>query len=229
MDLGYGIAEKMGGEDGLNLLMAILKVNLPFTFINGAQCYGPFVLQLIHVYHEASPFHQNMIKDVMAMPYNSGDINVAGDTAHEMDNKGLSHAMRARQSENAVINRMTSYDRLQVSKNKLFGPRLKKHTVENQISIPVSTNDLTHIYRSTGMILRNDIISMSKESLPYNKYCKTSSEPVLLPLQILDECTLDVGFYLMRRCAIDLGLYGLSEKDLTDVALMAWRGMISGP
>ncbi len=41
--LAISLAERLGGPDGYNLLLAAVKMSLPYSFVNGAASYGPYV------------------------------------------------------------------------------------------------------------------------------------------------------------------------------------------
>ena len=71
--------------------------------------------------------------------------------------------------------------------------------------------DEGHIYPTAGHILRRKRISLEENSISINVY---THKPVVLPTSILDECSIDVGKYLLVRYMARERLFNITEKDI---------------
>ena len=51
-------AERLGGPDGYDLVVAAVKESLKFSFVNNATSYAPYCVQLLHQHFSARYFHK---------------------------------------------------------------------------------------------------------------------------------------------------------------------------
>ena len=92
--LAISLAERIGGEEGYDLLLASVKDSLPFSFLNGASSYASFCLHLLIYHYSASPFHQAMKKTLYTTSHGNSTVNFALDTQREMDHQAALKGFR---------------------------------------------------------------------------------------------------------------------------------------
>lgn len=81
------VAERIGGVDGYNLLLASVKSSLRFSFLNGASSYAGFCVRLLIEHYKTSHVHKNMKMTLFSTPHNDSDVNFGLDTAREIDHR----------------------------------------------------------------------------------------------------------------------------------------------
>ena len=66
--LAVSLAERLGGQQGYQLLLAAVKATLSFPFVNGASSYGPYCLQLLYHHYSAGHFHSKLKETLYTTP-----------------------------------------------------------------------------------------------------------------------------------------------------------------
>ena len=110
--VAVSLAERLGGSQGYQLLLSVIKSSLPFSFVNGATCYAPYCVQLLHTHYSAGLFHQNMKMSLFSTPVGQSKVNYASDTKREIDHISAVKAFRPAKNMSSVIKRMSDIDHL---------------------------------------------------------------------------------------------------------------------
>ncbi|CAC5361528.1 unnamed protein product [Mytilus coruscus] len=53
-------AERLGGSEGYSLMLAAVKMSLPFAFLNGSTSYAAYAVNLLHEHYKSGKFYQNV-------------------------------------------------------------------------------------------------------------------------------------------------------------------------
>ena len=75
--LAVSLAERLGGQQGYQLLLAAVRATLPFSFVNGASSYGPYCLQLLYHHYSAGHFHSKLKETLSTTPIGKSQKNFA--------------------------------------------------------------------------------------------------------------------------------------------------------
>ncbi|KAH3719672.1 hypothetical protein DPMN_062526 [Dreissena polymorpha] len=103
-------AERLGGPQGYNLLLAALKSSLPFSFQNGESSYAAFPTKLLHEYYKSGIYYQNMKHSLFSTPIRGSKVNCLFDIQREMDHKDALKAFRSGSTVASVLPRMSLID-----------------------------------------------------------------------------------------------------------------------
>ena len=210
--LAISLAERLGGADGYNLLLATIKEYLPFAFVNGATSYAPFCLELLHQHHRNGPFYQNMKAHLFSTPLKESNVNFATDTKRELEHIDCMKGFRSGSTLNSVLKKMSLVDSL----NEVHGirnPHPQKEDKVDTLGWTITTKDMDFVLPTTSLILRQHGITFEECNQPHNVYSK---EKLVLSSAYLDKNCLDVGKYMMQKYAVKEDLYKLSTADLKD-------------
>lgn len=85
--VAIAIAERIGGPDGYNLMLASVKSSLAFSFLNGASSYGAFCIRLLFEHSLCAPFHKRMKETLFSQLHNNSSVNFGLDTCREIDHR----------------------------------------------------------------------------------------------------------------------------------------------
>ena len=212
--VGLAFAERLGGNDGYNLLLAIVKRALPFAFLNGSSSYALFSTQLLHQHYKCGPFCKNLKASLFTSPHKESDLNFGLDTQREMDHQDVSRSFRSSATLSSVIPKMSNVDFLVqelqsiVRQEQLIDRDQDEGSARSQsdlLSINLSTNDQSYIYRAAAMILRQGGISHVVDTKLRNIYDKNDK---VFSSALLDRESLDVGTFLIKKCIAKEQLFG---------------------
>ena len=207
--IAIALAERLGGPDGYQLMLAAVKHSLLFSFVNCATSYAPFCVKLLFHHYSAGHFHRCLKQTLFTTPIKASSRNFSTDTKREMDHLDALKGFRSGSTISSVSVRMSLIDSLNQSVHK---KDLEKPMVDDdKLGWEINEVDESHIYPTAGLILRRKGISLEENSIPINVY---THKPVVLPTSILDECSLDVGKYLLMRYMARERLFNITEKDI---------------
>ncbi len=211
------MAERMGGRDGYQLLLAVVKSSLSFQFLNGASAYAPLCTRLIYEYYKAGIFHQNLKHSLFSTPIGNSTVNFATDAKREMEHISAIKLLRSGSTEASVIRRMSLIDSLTAVSKHQASMRSFNEVVEapeRDLEWSFPETDLKYITRTANLILRRGALNSDTCDVPLNVY---THEVTVLSAGILDHNTQQVGEYLITRFAAAQGLFGMTESDLPDI------------
>ena len=219
--VGIQLAERIGGQQGYNLLLALVKTSLPFSFLNGASSYAGFCVKLLYEHYQSSYFHKCMKESLFTTPHKGFASNFALDAQREMDHRDAIKSFRSSGSIESILPRMSVIDDLQAIRkvrSAVYQNSTDKTKVTNQenhyLGKTISEKDLKFASRCAQMILRKDILSTAKDSVPKNMYQKN---PQPLTECILDSETKEIGNYLIKKYICKIKLGGTDSNDCPDV------------
>ena len=130
--VGLSIAERMGGTQGYNLLLSIVKTSLPFAFVNGAASYGKFSIHLLCEHFSAGYFHQQLKASLFSTPHRGSDTNFSLDSQREMDHRDALKAFRPSAALEAIVPRMSVIDILLSAEESVSKSNIQKFTVKQE-------------------------------------------------------------------------------------------------
>ena len=78
--LAIALAERLGGMDGYQLLLAAVKSSLLFSFLNGASSYAPYSTKLLVNHYQLSHFDKHQKGALFSTPFKNSNVNFGGDT-----------------------------------------------------------------------------------------------------------------------------------------------------
>lgn len=212
------LAERLGGSDGYNLLLAVTKTELPFNMINGATNYGPFILQLLRHHYQAGCFYKHFKESLFSTPLTSESmVNMATDTKREMDHQVITKGFRCGSTMDSVLRRTALADDLsKIHKIREDQRHHKPATKEPDLLGWATTEvDINYISPTVSLVLRRDGLSTENDPTPYNVYAKKKT---CLPTSILDRQSKDVGEFLIKKYVCKERLFGCSVEDLPDIS-----------
>ena len=221
--IAIALAERLGGPDGYQLMLAAVKHSLLFSFVNGATSYAPFCVKLLFHHYSAGYFHRCMKQTLFTTPIKASTRNFSTDTKREMDHLDVLKGFRSGSTVSSVSVRMSLIDSLNQTVQKKEAS--KSILDDDKLGWKINEVDESHIYPTAGLILRRKGISLEESNVPINVY---TQKPVMLPTSILDECSLDVGKFLVMRFMAKERLFDITEKDIpSDSSINAPQELIS--
>jgi len=209
------LAERLGGEEGYNLLLASTKSSLAFSFLNGATAYSPYSIQLLYHHYRAGTFYEHLKKCLFSTPLTEGSVNMATDTKREMDHQVITKGFRSGSTMASVMRRTALADELsEVHKIR----ERKRHTQSKKrendnLGWTTTKVDINHIVPTVLLIFRRGGLSMQPDPNPYNVYTKTK---IRLSTSILDKNCVSVGEYLVKKYIASERLFGCNIQDIPD-------------
>jgi hypothetical protein len=208
------LGERLGGNDGYNLLLAYIKSNLAFAFLNGASSYAPYTLQLLYHHAKAGAFYGNLKKCLFSTPLKEDStINMATDTKRELDHQSITKSFRSGSTMDSVLRRTSLADdltKVHKIREEQRNPKLKNNTSEDHLGWVTNQMDINHIIPTVVLILRRGGMSLESDPTIFNVYAKVKT--VLSPA-LLDRNGKSVGEYLIQKCISKEGLFGCSTED----------------
>ena len=108
--VAIAIAERVGGPEGYNLLLASVKSSLSFSFLNGASSYGAFCIRLLYEHSVCSPFHKRMKETLFSQPHNNSKANFGLDTCREIDHRIAKKCVRHGSTTETILQKMSTVD-----------------------------------------------------------------------------------------------------------------------
>lgn len=112
--LAIALAERIGGQQGYQLLLAVVKRSLSFSFLNGASAYAGFCVQLLIEHYSAGTFHRRMKETLFSTPYRSSSMRNFGlDSQREMDHRAALKGFRPRGTVPSILPRMSLVDKFE--------------------------------------------------------------------------------------------------------------------
>ena len=219
------LAERMGGKEGFLLLLTAVKKSLPWSFLNGATCYGPFCVHLLHAYYSSSVYHQNLVHVMWSTPIKNGTVNHGPDTKRELFHQDATPAIRTSRSEKAVTTRLAKLDyftkvhELQITSRKNYIEE-ETESAPDRLSWHLTESDVAHIHKGAALVVTQFVkhnLCDAVSDTPMNIYNK--DVPLLLHHNILvSETTPVLGNYMVMKYIAKKELMGLTEHDLPDLS-----------
>lgn len=220
--LAISAAERIGGPDGYDLLLAAVKSSLPFAFLNGASSYGAFCVKLLVKHYSTGPFFQGLKKCMFSTPHKDSETNIALDQQREMDHRDALKGFRPRGTIESIVPRMSQVDRMsevRQSRLSIWGKSDRDDTEETRVKYSedtgicwkLSDKDISHIIPTLQMILRTNDKIMEEDRIPKNVY-----GACIRPLSdaILDEKTFEIGKFLIVKYVCRSGLLEHTDSDI---------------
>ena len=210
--IAIALAERLGGPDGYDLMLASVKKSLPFSFVNGASSYAPYCAKLLHHHHSAGPFYRNMKQTLYSTPFKSSNKNFACDTKRELDHLDAVKSFRSGSTVESATVRMSLIDSLNEIRSERHESKASSYQATDNLGWQLTEVDETHIFPTAALILRQNGISLQENDIPMNVYTKTT---IALPITILDNYSYETGKYLMlRNVAKEKMFQLLGEQDI---------------
>ena len=214
--VAIALAERLGGKQGYELLLANVKASLAFAFINGASSYGPYCVKLLFHHYSAGHFHGRLKETLFTTPIGNSKKNFACDTKREMDHLEAVKGFRSGSTISSVTARMSLIDSLNEATNSRNESAFSETDDEDNLGWTVTDVDLSHIYPTASLILKRCALSLQENPVPFNVY---SSTPTALPPSILDCNSSGVGEFLIKRYLVKEKLFQYNEADLRKVQI----------
>jgi hypothetical protein len=209
--VAVALAERLGGHQGYNLLLAAVKSSLLFSYLNGAVSYAPYSTELLLEHYTASPFDQNMKKVLFTTPSPDSIVNFSGDTKREMDHILALKSFRSGSTMESLTRRMSLVDESTTIHRHFVSPGGKTSQEKDLLGWQFTETDWKHVVPTAAVIMRRGGLSTDSNPTPYNKY---AVKPLPLDPCILDSASRGSGEYLLQKAAVKLKLLGFSEKDI---------------
>ena len=114
------LAERLGGSQGYQLLLAAVKSSVAFSFVNGASSYGPYCVQLMYHHYSAGHFHQKLKETLYTTPFGNSSKNFGCDTKREMDHLDTLKGFRTGSTLSSVTSRMSLIDSLNEASRRIW-------------------------------------------------------------------------------------------------------------
>lgn len=211
------LAERLGGNDGYDLLLSAVKSSLLFSFLNGASSYGPFCARLLIQHYEAGYFHQCMKKTLFSTPIGNSSSNFACDSKREMDHQDALRGFRSGSNLSTVTSRMSLIDSLNETHQRRIEDRGRDREQKNEtheLKWMSTEVDLNHVIPTSNLILSRGGLSIDENEIPEKVYTNKKS---YLPPSILDQMSYDVGKFLVKRFLANNELMGMSSNSTPDI------------
>jgi hypothetical protein len=211
--VAISVAERMGGRDGHNLLLASTKETLMFGFLNGATSYSPYSVQLLYEHFRAGVFYGNMKQCLFSTPLKDGSANLGTDTKRELDHQDITKGFRSGSTMDSVVRRTALVDSLlEIHKTRAAERHSTKPTKsDNSLGWTLTSTDIAHIIPTVSLILKRGGLSLEPDEIPCNVYSKKT---VFLSRSILNADCKKVGYFLVMKYLIKEGLFGCTINDL---------------
>ena len=210
--VGIYFAERIAGTQGYNLLLALVKQSLEFSFVNNASSYATFCVQLLVEHYSASPYVQRMKASLFSIPFKGSSTFFAQDAVREMEHQDAAKGFRPGADANAVLPRMALVDMFIELENQYKKTRtVKEKSLEDELHIGFGKKDHLFVLRATTLLLRRGGMDNKIAFEPMNVYC---TENRVLPNTFLDVNSLPVGRFLATRFACTENLCQLTLSDL---------------
>ena len=174
-------AERLGGDEGYNLLLSAVKTSLPFAFLNGSSSYAAYCTKLLHEHFKCGPFYQKMKSTLFTTPYKGSNVNFALDAQRELDHQDVLKAFRSGANITSVIPRMSliatlnEVHELTIRNPSVYNESKQEEKLQEELlGLKISPTDIKYILRMTSLILRRGGIS-TKQS----KWCSMYTNHLL--------------------------------------------------
>ena len=205
------LAERLGGSQGYQLLLAAVKSSVAFSFVNGASSYGPYCVQLMYHHYSAGHFHQKLKETLYTTPFGNSTKNFGCDTKREMDHLDALKGFRTGSTLSSVTSRMSLIDSLNEASRRRTDINMTHIDETENVTWSVSDVDMGHIHPTAALILRRKALSIEENHIPCNVYSK---EPTALPASILDSNSRSVAEYLIKKFCVKENLFGCKESGI---------------
>ena len=216
--VAVALAERLGGSGGYSLLLAHIKSNLTFNFLNGATSYAPYTLQLLCHHAKVGPFYRQLKECLYSTPLmENSKVNMATDTKRELDHQVISKSFRSGSTMDSVMRRTSLADDLtRVHKIRQDQRNPKAANKDTDVDVDnlgwqTTQVDENYILPTVLLILRRGGLSLESEPTPFNVYAKVKTA---LSPSILDKNGKNVGEYLIRRYISKEGLFNCTAQDI---------------
>ena len=123
--VAIAFAERLGGPEGYDLVLAAVKESLRFSFVNNATSYAPYCVQLLYQHCGAGFFHQCLKTTLYTTPFKDSNRNFACDTNRELDHLDALKGFRSGSNITAVTSRMSLIDTLYEARDYRSGDKKK--------------------------------------------------------------------------------------------------------
>lgn len=134
--VGIQVAGRIRGCHGYNLLLALVKNTLPFSFLNWASSYAGFCVKLLYEHYRSSFFHKRMKESLFTTPHKDYETNFALDAQREMDHPDAIKSFRSSASIESILPRMSVMDDLQAIlkvRSTIYKPTSEKPKLKQQV------------------------------------------------------------------------------------------------
>ena len=216
--LAVALAERLGGNEGYDLLLSSTKQSVNFMFVNGATSYAPYCVQLLEHHYKAGPFYSAMKKCLYSTPLTDDGVNMATDTKREMDHQSITNGFRSGSTLEAVCVRTSLADELNLLHNMRKDqrhPNAKKK--KDMLGCELTPVDKNHVIPTVSMILKRNAFSTEEDERILNIYSK---EKILLPPFILDVNCESVGMYMIQKYISRARLFSCGAADAPNASDM---------
>ena len=207
------IAERVGGRQGYDLVLGVVKQALPFGFVNGRCSYAPMCAETLHINQQAGEFWEKAIADLFSLSHKGSKANFALDTIRERDHKEASAVFNPKSGVDRAISKMSLVDVISDvdEKKKKLRQNRKPDKDDDELRIRYSKVDTACIRRVASLFDDRNGLSTDFDLRVLNVYGEKIRE---LPIEILDRHSLVVGHYLLKKFACENNLFGLTMDDL---------------
>ena len=190
------MAERLGGKDGYNLLLAAVKHSLHFSFLNGAGSYGPFCIDLLFEHYEAGSYNKNLKTTLFSTPIYDINRNMGCDTKREVGHKFALKAFTPGSSTESTTRKMSSLDD-QYDSHAMIHLSTSNSDVFDSLGWNIKETDIKFAMRVASLVLRQNALKNVEDDVLYNMY--TNPSPTMLSNNILDSKTKEVGEFLVYK------------------------------
>ena len=150
--VALAFSERLGGKDGHNLLLAVVKESLPFAFLNNSSSYGLYACQLLNEYYKSGVYVQELMAALFTSRHKNSDVNFGLDTQRELEHQDITRSFRSGGTVTSVVPKMASVDflvnelqdmvRNQNVNEKELVPKKTRESEEDRLSFGLSLVDL---------------------------------------------------------------------------------------
>ena len=195
--VAVSLAERIGGKQGYQLLLAAVKRSLAFSFLNGAGAYSPYTVDLLLEHYGAGIYYQNMKMSLFSTPIYNSQKNQGSDTKRELGHQPALKAFKASSKTETIRKRLSRMDEQLSLHSWLLDNVGKETSVIDCLGWNLTRTDLNFVYRVASIILRQNALQVHQEETPYNMY--TNPRPTIISESLLDSKTVEVGKFLIWK------------------------------
>ena len=116
--IAIALAERLGGPDGYQLMLAEVKHFLLYSFVNCATSCAPFCVKLLFHHNSAGHFHRCLKQTLFTTPIKASSRNFSTDTKREMDHLDALKGFRSGSTISSISVRLSLTDSLNQSVHK---------------------------------------------------------------------------------------------------------------
>lgn len=164
------LAEKAGGSDGYNLLMAHVKgKSLLFSYVNSSSSYAALQTRLLIEDAQCGIFYRNLKRALFSHPFREGGANCGLDTLRELDHIMAVKAFRGGCHLEAALSRMACVSLLDLQSQIEKKPENKAGGT-TVLGLTVTQKDVPKIIPVVTAVLRCGGFYVLQRCHPQNLY-----------------------------------------------------------